>query len=379
MEIQAGYNTSSPVMASVSELATAADPFTEDEKFAIRSQLERLVSNPFFSLSQRYPSFLVFIVNAALNGRADQLKERALGMEVFGRSPDYDTAVDPIVRVTAAEIRRRLTQYYQEPEHEHELRISLPRGSYVPQFCLPGVQPAAHEGQEDGPKQTAQTGIRTSSWTRWIIVVAVVALSTGAAAGFMVGRQHPRQLSAKFWDPLLNSTEPILFCVADGKNPTVAQRDAADPTQLKLGTDYATAVEIADVRTIARIAGILQADGKYYTLRGANTTTLMDLRTGPSIMVGAFDNIWTLRMLRPLRFHFANSPDMTKVSIVDSQFPNQKRWVIDRQQIATNIYRDYAIVARFTDGTTGKPVLVAAGLSNGGRSLPENFWPLGIS
>ena len=368
-------------MASISESAAVAGPSTEDEKFAIRSQLERLAGNPFFNQSRRYPSFLVFIVNAAINGQTDILKERTLGIEVFGRSANYDTAVDPIVRVTAAEIRKRLAQYYQEPEHEHELRISLPRGSYVPQFHLPGAEPATHADQthadqEDEPKGTAQTGARTSStssWTRWTIVVAVVTLLTGAVAGFMVGRQHPRQSLAEFWEPLLNSTDPILFCVADGQNPTVAQRDAADPTQLKVGTDHATAVEISDVTTIAGIAGILHADGKHYTLRGANTTTLTDLRSGPSIMVGGFDNVWTLRMLQPLRFHFANDPDMTKVSIVDTQFPNQKRWIIDQQQIATNIYRDYAIVARFTDGTVGKPVLVAAGLSNGGTVAAGEF------
>jgi hypothetical protein len=92
----------------------------------------------------------------------------------------------------------------------------------------------------------------------------------------------------------------------------------------------------------------------------------MDLRAGPSVIVGAFDNAWTLRLLRPLRFHFANDPMMTKFSIVDSQ-TGKVRWTVDRtQQLATNNYVDYAIVARFFDNTTGKPTIIAAGIGRGG-------------
>src|SRR5450755_4606955 len=58
-------------------------------------------------------------------------------MEVFGGDASYDTTSDPIVRVTAAEIRKRIAQYYQEPGHAAELRISLPPGSYVPHFDWP--------------------------------------------------------------------------------------------------------------------------------------------------------------------------------------------------------------------------------------------------
>lgn len=79
-------------------------------------------------------------------------------------------------------------------------------------------------------------------------------------------------------------------------------------------------------------------------------------------------------MLRPLRFHFANDADMTMFSIVDSTQPGQTRWVVDRRlQIATNNYRDYAIVARFTDDTTGRPTLVAAGIGRGGTIAAGEF------
>jgi len=121
-----------------------ADPIAENhavltqaEKMAVQEQLERLLASSYFSHSKRFPTFLRFVVQHALAGQGDLLKERTLGIEIFGRSPDYDTAADPIVRVTAAEIRKRIAQYYQEPGRENEIRVSMLSGSYVPHFQWP--------------------------------------------------------------------------------------------------------------------------------------------------------------------------------------------------------------------------------------------------
>jgi len=113
-------------------------PSTEVEKGAVQQQLEKLLATSLFNSSKRYPSFLRFAVTRALAGQTDQLKERLLGVEIFGRPADYDTNTDPIVRVTAAEIRKRIEQYYQDPRHSQEIRLFLPSGSYAPQFSWPG-------------------------------------------------------------------------------------------------------------------------------------------------------------------------------------------------------------------------------------------------
>src|SRR6201747_29437 len=102
-------------------------------------QLERIVRSKHFRNSKRYPTFLRFVVEQTLAGKTEALKERTLGVDVFARPNHYDTNDDPIVRVTAGEIRKRIAQYYQEPGREEELRIDLPLGSYVPHFL-----PAAH-------------------------------------------------------------------------------------------------------------------------------------------------------------------------------------------------------------------------------------------
>ena len=70
----------------------------------------------------------------ALAGRVESLRERPLGVHVFDCPADYDTATDPVVRVTAAEIRKRIAQYYHDEEHDAEIRIELLPGRYAPEF-----------------------------------------------------------------------------------------------------------------------------------------------------------------------------------------------------------------------------------------------------
>ena len=98
---------------------------------AVREQLERLVTHSLFANSKRYPALLAYVVEQTLLGKASDLKERSIGIEVFGRSPSYDANADPIVRITAGEVRKRLSQYYYDASHAGELVRELPIGTYT--------------------------------------------------------------------------------------------------------------------------------------------------------------------------------------------------------------------------------------------------------
>src|ERR1039458_5576073 len=115
---------------SVSARGEAIRPRREE----VKAQLARLLASLLFQHSKHYPGFLRYVVNETLDGRGGFLKERALGAEVFGRDPDYDTNADPVVRTSASEVRKRIAQYYHEPGHESEIRIELASGSYTPEF-----------------------------------------------------------------------------------------------------------------------------------------------------------------------------------------------------------------------------------------------------
>src|SRR5271169_6080620 len=104
---------------------------------AIREQLKRLLAHPLFTNSKRYPVLLEYTVEQTLLGHANELKERTIGVEAFGRELSYDVNIDPVVRTTAAEVRKRLIQYYYNTDHAGELIIELPLGSYEPLFRDP--------------------------------------------------------------------------------------------------------------------------------------------------------------------------------------------------------------------------------------------------
>src|SRR5437660_8525699 len=91
----------------------------------VREQLRRLLAHPLFTNSKRYPVLLAYTVEQALDGNASELKERTIGVEAFGREPNYDVNLDPVVRMTAAEVRKRLSQYYYNSDHAGELVIEL--------------------------------------------------------------------------------------------------------------------------------------------------------------------------------------------------------------------------------------------------------------
>jgi len=353
---------------------------TESAKEEIRGQLGRLLASSYFSHSKRFPNFLRFVVEQTLSGDADNIKERTLGIEIFGRDADYDTATDPIVRVTAAEIRKRVAQYYQDPAHEDELRITLPSGSYIPQFQQPKANGEAAAVEIEVPAVQTKTESPTvadlPAHRRWlqILLTGVIAAVITAGAIFLWQRAHNSPFEF-FWGPVIDSSDPVLLCVADQSEYSgISLRDAAEPSHLTVINDHFTAVVIDDLDATVEVAGILQSKGKRYSLKGEGATNLEDLRSGPTVLIGAFDNAWTLRLTNPLRFHFANDAGMNHLRIVDSSNPGQSSWVVDRSvQMATNNYRDYGLVARFTDSTTGRLTVVIAGIARGGTIVAGQF------
>lgn len=101
---------------------------------AVRQQVEKIASSEIFLQSDRLCRFLRFTVQAKLNGEAAQIKEYLLGREVFDRNGDYDPRTDPIVRVEARRLRKKLDEYYAGPGSGDPVRIDYPKGSYTPEF-----------------------------------------------------------------------------------------------------------------------------------------------------------------------------------------------------------------------------------------------------
>jgi hypothetical protein len=322
-------------------------PCSEVEKGAVQQQLELLLASPLFHSSKRYPRFLRFVVARALAGQTDQLKERILGVEIFDRPADYDTNTDPIVRVTAAEIRKRIEHYYQDPKHSHEIRMFLPSGSYAPQFYWPGHPSGPPASSVDLAVEVSEAvkiqpipalpvvpdlvpQSKRIFAARRLPAFALAALVLVVASATLWRTSRPPVLK-QFWEPFVNSPNPVLICVADqSQYSTIRLRDAADPSHEITLPDTMVALIIDDVSPLVNVAALLRTYGKTSRVLAESNTTFTDLRRAPSVFIGAFDNSWTLRMTSPLHFHFANDAAMNKLWIEDRSNPGNHKWMMDR-------------------------------------------------
>ncbi len=104
---------------------------SQTDKAALQEHLKEITEGKAFKGSARSIRFLEYIVDQALAGHFDALKERVIGVELFGRSPSYETGEDSIVRVAAGDVRKRLAQHYSIYGVGSEFRLSLPTGSYI--------------------------------------------------------------------------------------------------------------------------------------------------------------------------------------------------------------------------------------------------------
>ena len=351
--------TGGKTMAFADSNASAWHPQSELDRQIVLEQLNRVLSSAGFSSSQRYPGLLRYVVEQTLVGHEDTLKERSLGIEVFHRAPDYDTSQDPVVRLSAAEVRKRLALYYQSPEHQQELVIGLNPGSYVP-FFRP-VDSSAPTSTQEKPAVPPARPVLTRRSGGWL---GVAALAVVLGLGFAWYGLFRPSINEQFWWPILNSTARVTVCVGvpEAVNPTASASTLASTVYDK--TRHSGRLSKENVSTLIPVGAILEQHHRSFRLTIAHETGFPELREGPVVLVGALDNPWTMRLTQPLRYGFAM--DNTAVWIVDHKNPTAKNWSVLLNQPSSSQPSDYAIIARYFDSTLDQPVVLVAGLSSEG-------------
>jgi len=356
------------------EIAAAIPHHSKEELAAIRDQLERMLAHPLFRNSRRYPALFRHIVEASLQEPLRPLRERRLGVEVFGREPQYDTNQDPIVRLTAGEIRKRIAQYYHSPDHADEIRIDLPSGTYTASFHFPATaEPATPIPLSPASPDRPEAISAKPDWRMWAPILAVVLVA-------LFAWQHPwRTANAldEFWSPVVHSPSPVLLCVA-GPFPAAAgeqQQAAAQVTPRLLNLRNDSVIALSDAMTLARITGILAAKGAPYRFRDQRSTDLSDLRQGPVILIGGFNNGWSLRLTSRLRFALEMDFATRTGWIKDRLDPNRRDWLVNFASVGSAGYesQDYALVSRVQDPDTGRMLVAAEGIYGYGTAVAGEF------
>jgi hypothetical protein len=355
-------------------------PETQQDRHAVMLELECILASPHFSNSKRYPALLRYVVERALEGRADSLKERTLGIEVFRRPADYDTNADTIVRYTAGEVRKRLLLYYHEHEASGGFQISLPAGSYVPEFHqeqqtqIEEIHPSVLNVAEPlVPLQAINAlplasglqsqRLRFPARTIWLVVSVILIASFGAAAIWRFDSSASNPVD-QFWRPALQDRSAAIICVGgnvfDGNHfsgTMTAGKDIAYPF-----------VSMQLASAIARVGGLLDRFNTKYQIQASAPTPLGDLRERPVILLGGYNNPWSMRLVRSLRFQFPPEPFE---GIIDREHPG-RQWIRDKSQPYAST-DDYALIARFHDATTGSIIVLIAGLGRNGTEGAAQF------
>ena len=348
-------------------------PATAEERRAVLHELEAILSSYHFRGSKRYPALLQYVVDAALENRTGDLKERTLGVEVFGRDSGYDTNADPVVRVSAGEVRKRIAQYYHENGPASRVQIELPLGSYAPEFILRG--PDAAELNADLERLTSlerATRQRRVRMRAILFGLAAMLLLGAAVAGYLYHEASSGEAATlKLWNPLFKSPRDVLI-VLGATHPGDTQPPSQTTTFAEHLNNPYHHVSVWVALALTHVTTVLEQQRKAYDVKESQETSLEDIRSRPIVLVGALNNNWTLRLTAPLRFHFSVTANGMQ-NIDDAANPGPTGWTVPSYQPYPSVTTDYALVARFRDPTTECPVLVIAGIGPYGTEAAGEF------
>lgn len=363
----------------------------------VRGELEKMLSSPLFAQSNRCKGFLSYVVKEALAGHSDQLKERTIGVNVFDRAHDYDTGDDSIVRVTANDVRKRIGQYYQEVSAGHRVLIDLPRGSYIPEFHLVQKKRARAEERKVADEsqlpevdeadampaviaEEAATNQRVAEveaapagkipWKRKMPLIAAVLLVAACLTAAGIWRNRMDHSAPQIWETFSHSTAPVLICLGEHDIDDSDARNGSNKITVADVSIHKQMIPVDDATVVAALASRLGKLGIPFRLVGAEQISFTDFQRQPVILIGAMDNKWAIRLSQGLPYRIdvsrPSGPGGEPVTSIVEANKADSQWAVDFATPLAAWKKDYAIVARMDDATSGVPVLMEAGLGNAG-------------
>jgi hypothetical protein len=361
---------------------------TDAEKATILRELRNILDSQPFRNSVRGKQFLSYVVQHKLQGRDEFLKERMIGIEIFHRKADYPTADDSVVRVQAGEVRRRLEQYYYATPSSSPVRIELPHGSYAPEFRWKTALPL-----DIRTTALPQKKRRLSRGAIGVVVVGLVLLAGLVAR--LPNRTPKGSALEQFWSPVFATSQPVLICLArpvfyrpslelyrkySKSHPGTFQTEVErydqplplDPKEKLVWGDlllyHEYGVADGDVYAAAQLSALFDHIDKPSQVRIGPNYSFADLRNSPAVLVGAFNNRWTMQMTSNLRFAFVEENGNLRIQ-EKGPAGSSKSWVRGSEQIG----EDFAVVTRLLDAKTGQVLIAAAGLGAHGTQAAGEF------
>jgi hypothetical protein len=380
---------------------------TEEDIALLQQHVKEVIEGAAFKGSHRSGQFLQYIVDQAIAGHFESLKERVIGVELFGRSPSYDTGDDAIVRVTASDVRKRLLQHYGRYGATSEFRISLPLGSYIPEISrdvphhadpLPVEATVAHlETPAASAGLTVATfpavhpevshDTKSARGRRWLVICLILTVVNVALWGLFwnhFARKASVAASTLPWSALFNSPHPLQLITSD---PDIAEIQGYTGQPISI-SDYANhnyipnpekltpeinqichillrgnKASLVDTPIAVSIAELAQASSKKVEVHTARSVQLSNLQTDDNfVLLGSpRSNPWTAFFSDQLNFRFVYDKDSGQ-EIIRNLHPRpheQAQYVPTALGWATG--QSYAIVALVRNPDQNGQVLLLGG------------------
>jgi hypothetical protein len=379
---------------------------------------KRVVSSKSLSKSALLCKFLLYVCDRHLNGRESEITEQRIGVQVFGRPVGYNAADDNIVRNYARLLRRRLDEHFAGEGKNEELRISIPRGGYVPLFHRnmvdagkPVTIPVAVEAQQQKP-HAGLTPVTSSTTEEPPIVqekknffsryekLALLNLSIAVllCGSIVLYRQHlhgtAKAASQQMWRQLFTQEKDTFIVPSDSgfvilQNLTGNLIHLADYVNEKEIEESTSASGIAkqtlnelfsmrntsvvDLNVVTKISNLPEVVPSRLIIRYARELRLDDLKNSNAILLGStYSNPWVELFQKDMNFQFTYKPRGADSAILNKQ-PHANEQTTYQNTAGDSSHLTYAVIAFLPNLSGSGKILILEGLTMAGTQAASDL------
>jgi hypothetical protein len=360
---------------------------------------QRIVASRSFAKSALLSRFLLYVCEREITGRTAEITEHQIGVHVFGRRPGYHPGEDNIVRNYARQLRHRLDQYFLEEGREEELRLTIPRGKYVPVYSphhfeehalLVVPDPETDSGRASetpAPTTPSAVSVQPARRTpRLFLGLAALVLLACLAIGWTFAHRASTYSADPLWARLFDKNHQTLIVPADDgivmiQNLTghlVPLSEYINRDYLSLKSPYNIDAQnmrdldsqrftnVTDLNAAMRFSHLPEANTGQLMVRYARELHMGDLKDANVILLGSsFSNPWVELFEKSLNFQFSYQPH-PNASLIVNKHPQAGELPVYENDAIGPSHRTFAVIAFIPNLNNTGWVLLAEGLTMAG-------------